>query len=76
MGSNGIQRRRLATIVKHQVWFAEAQAIFKDDDVLTIFDDSIDEERYIAIGVGSLERILSVVYTVRGGSVRRYENRK
>ena len=74
---------------KHRIRFAEAVTIFKDDWLLTILDESSDEERYLTVGRGSLGEILAVVYTVRGEKVRiiaarkatrrqsrEYENRK
>ena len=43
---------------KHRVRFAEAETIFRDENLLTQFDDAGDEERYIAIsGRDSLRRL-------------------
>ncbi len=61
---------------KHRVRFAEAETVFKDDSLLTIFDETSDEERYIAIGVGSSGEILYVVYTVRNEHIRTISARK
>ncbi len=57
-------------LLKHNVGFADATTIFDDDNILTILDETSDEERYIAIGLSSLARILLVVYTIRGESLR------
>jgi uncharacterized protein len=61
---------------KHRVRFAEARTIFKDSRLLTIFDETSDEERYIAIGHGSGGKILLAVYTVRGENLRLISARK
>ncbi|MDP9313484.1 MAG: BrnT family toxin, partial [Chloroflexota bacterium] len=41
--------------------------MFGDPDALTIFDDdhSIDEDRFITIGLSNRNRVLVVVYTER-----------
>ena len=61
---------------KHRVRFAEAETIFKDDNLLTLFDETGDEERFIAIGLGSQGEILYVVYTARGENIRLISARK
>ena len=61
---------------KHRIRFTEAVTIFKDDWLLTILDEIGDEERYIAVGRGSLGEILAVVYTVRGENIRVITARK
>ncbi len=61
---------------KHRVHFAEAETVFKDHSLLTLFDETSDEERYVAIGVGSLREILYVVYTVRNERIRIISARK
>ena len=56
---------------KHGVSFAEAEFVFFD--TLAIHDvdpDSIDEERFIAVGIGNSGLLLVVVYTMRGDAVR------
>lgn len=57
--------------LKHGVSFAEAELVFFD--LLAIHDvdpDAIGEERFIAVGMGNLGRLLVVVYTMRGGEIR------
>jgi uncharacterized protein len=61
---------------KHRVRFTEAETIFRDENLLTLFDDTSDEERYVAIGLGSLGEILYVVYTVRDEIIRLISARK
>jgi uncharacterized protein (DUF4415 family) len=43
---------------------------FEDDATLTLPDDEPYEERFIAIGMGSLGRVLVVVYTARDDRIR------
>lgn len=61
---------------KHGVRFAEAVTVFEDDAMLTMPDDSPDEERFVALGMGSLGRILVVIYAVRGARIRIISARK
>ncbi len=61
---------------KHGVRFAEAVTVFEDDAMLTMPDDNPQEERFVAIGMGSLGRILVVIYTARGDQVRIISARK
>jgi uncharacterized protein len=61
---------------KHGVRFAEAATIFEDDALLTMTEEHPYEERFIALGTGSLGRTLVVVYTVRGERLRIISARK
>jgi uncharacterized protein len=55
---------------KHGIDFADAVSVFSDDLAITISDDRFDEERFIAIGLDAMARILVVVYTLRGEEIR------
>ncbi len=55
---------------KHRVDFADAVTVFSDDLAITIADDHPDEERFVTVGMDALGRILVVVYTWRGESIR------
>ena len=61
---------------KHGVRFAEAATVFEDEAALTMADDEPDEERFVALGIGSMGRTLVVVYTVRGDHIRIISARK
>ncbi len=61
---------------KHGVRFAEAVTVFEDEGALTMSDDHPREERFVALGVGSLGRTLVVVYTTRGNCIRIISARK
>lgn len=63
-------------LAKHGVHFADAVTVFSDDRALTIEDDHPDEERFVTIGMDALGRILLVVYTFRGTSIRIISARK
>ena len=65
-----------ANLKKHKVDFADAVTIFSDDLAITIEDDDPDEERFVTIGIDALGRILVVVYTWRGESIRLISARK
>ncbi len=54
-------------------WYSRlGQIMFGDPDALTIFDDdhSIDEDRFITIGLSNRNRVLVVVYTEREPNIR------
>jgi uncharacterized protein len=59
-------------VIKHGVDFAEAKTVFADINSITIDDleHSIEEDRYIDIGISDRGRLLVVVYTERGNSIR------
>lgn len=57
---------------KHGVSFEEAATVFADPLSLTIVDDahSDREDRFVDIGESSSGRLLVVVYTERGETIR------
>ena len=63
---------------KHGVGFEEAITVFGDPQALTIFDEehSGQEDRYIDIGRSSSGRVIVVVYTEGGESIRMISCRK
>lgn len=63
---------------KHNVGFDEGKTIFNDPFLLTLpdMDDSVDEERYISIGLSDRDRILVLIHTDRQGIIRIISCRK
>jgi uncharacterized DUF497 family protein len=63
---------------KHRVGFDEATTVFSDPFSVTIHDPdhSVDERRYIDIGRSGKGRVLVVVYTERGSTIRIVSCRK
>ena len=62
---------------KHGISFADAVASLEDEGALTMRDPfSDDEERWVTMGRDVLGRVLVVVYTWRGESVRLISARK
>jgi uncharacterized DUF497 family protein len=57
------RNKAASNLQKHGVHFADAVAVFEDDQAVTVEDDAPDEERFITIGQDMLGRILVVVYT-------------
>jgi uncharacterized protein len=57
---------------KHGVTFGEATTVFVDQQSRTIPDPdhSFDEDRFITVGRSAMQRVLVVVHTERGDSVR------
>ena len=65
-------------IEKHQVSFDEAATVFDDPMFITVIDEehSIDEERYITIGLSKYGRLLLVAHTEREERIRIISARK
>lgn len=63
---------------KHRVSFEEAKTVFDDPMFITFIDEehSIDEERYITIGLSSRGRLLMVAHTDRQDQIRIISVRK
>jgi uncharacterized DUF497 family protein len=56
---------------KHGVDFADAATIFEDEMALTIEDpDAVGEHRFVSVGRNARGQILTVIYTLRGESIR------
>ena len=64
--------------IKHGVNFAEAKTVFAAPNSMTIADleHSIEEDRYIDIGISERGRLLVVVYTERGNLIRIISSRR
>ncbi|OQZ01583.1 MAG: hypothetical protein B6D35_02735 [Candidatus Brocadia sp. UTAMX2] len=67
-----------ANLKKHRVCFEEATTVFLDPFSMTIPDPdhSVEEQRFIDIGSSDKGRVLVVVYTERGSSMRIISCRK
>jgi len=63
---------------KHGVSFDEAKTVFNDPFSVTIYDPdySIDEDRYIDIGLSSKGRLIVVSYLERDEKIRIISSRK
>lgn len=63
---------------KHGVSFDEAKTVFSDPFSVTIYDPdhSIDENRYIDIGLSSKGRLIVVSYIEKGETIRIINSRK
>jgi len=58
-------------LAKHGVHFADAVAVFEDDLALTMRDPYFEnEERWITTGMDTLGRVVVVIYTWRGETIR------
>lgn len=57
---------------KHGITLEEARTVFGDPFTITIAgsEHSVDEDRYIDVGTSAAGRLLVVVYTERGSTVR------
>lgn len=61
---------------KHSVRFVDAITVFSDEYAITIEDDYPDEERFVTLGMDALGRVLLVIYTYRGKTIRIISARK
>lgn len=61
-----------ANVAKHGVSFEEAATVFGDPLALTFHDPdhSVGEKRWLTFGVSQTDRLLVVVHTERGRSIR------
>ena len=60
-----------SNLKKHRVSFADAEGVFYDPlSIHLLSSESEDEERFVAVGMDSIERILVVVYALRGEEIR------
>ena len=69
-------KKAISNLKKHGVDFADAITVLEDERALTISEDYPDEERFITIGMDSLNRVLVVVYTWRKNRIRIISARK
>jgi uncharacterized DUF497 family protein len=65
-------------LAKHSVSFEEAASVFGDPLALTFPDPdhSVGEKRWLTFGVSQSDRVLVVVHTDRGRSIRIISARK
>ena len=60
-----------SNLKKHGVSFADSEGVFFDPLAIHQPDpDAEDEERFVAVGMGSAGIILVIVYTLRGEEIR------
>jgi uncharacterized DUF497 family protein len=74
----GREEKAKANLKKHGVGFDEATTVFTESFSMTIHDPdhSADEQRFIDIGSSDEGRVLVVVYTERGSTIRIVSCRK
>ena len=58
--------------------FADATAVFEDEQALTVRDEvpAVDEQRFLTVGRDTLGRLLVVAYTWRENRIRIVSARK
>ena len=63
---------------KHGVSFEEAGTVFDDPLFITVLDEehSVDEERYITLGLSATGKLLLIAHTDRQGAIRIISARK
>jgi uncharacterized DUF497 family protein len=63
-------RKAASNVRKHGIYFTDAVLVLEDDRAITFREDAPDEERWVTIGMDAFARILVLVYTWRGNSIR------
>lgn len=65
-------RKAVSNERKHGVGFREATTVFDDSLSVTIADPdhSVDEERFLLLGLSNRRRLLVVAHSERGESIR------
>lgn len=69
-------RKARANVEKHGVAFADAVGALEDERALTWDDGNPSESRFVTIGIDYLARVVVVVYTWRGRTIRIISARK
>jgi len=61
------ERKNRRNRTKHRVWFEEVQSVFSDPHARLFYDPehSVEEDRFLLLGVSSAARILVVVHCYR-----------
>lgn len=71
------KRKAASNLLKHGVDFADAVSALEDEQALSMpAPASSSEDRFVAIGLDALGRVLVVVYTYRDDDVRLISARK
>ena len=72
------QAKARINVKRHRITFEEAKTVFEDPFSITILDTdhSLEEERYIDIGMSVNGRVLIVAYTERRTNIRIISCRK
>ncbi|MEH2359949.1 BrnT family toxin [Nostoc sp.] len=72
LGFEWHEKKAKENLKKHGISFEEAKTVFNDPFSITITDPnhSLDEERYIDIGLSLRGELLVVVYTERQSNIR------
>lgn len=71
-------RKAAANLVKHKISFDEAATVFGDPLGLIVPDPrhSMDEERFVLLGLSEAHHLLAVMFTDRGEAIRIISARK
>ena len=64
------ERKARTNLDKHGVDFADAATVLNDDLAILIHDEHEDEDRFVTIGKDVMDRLLVVVFTMRGERIR------
>jgi uncharacterized DUF497 family protein len=65
-----------SNLEKHGISFADSVEVLSDPYAITIEDQTSEEQLHITLGLDAIGRVLVVVYTWRGDSIRIISARK
>lgn len=70
--------KAIKNVERHRISFEEAATVFDDPMFITLIDEehSVDEDRYITIGLSCHGRLLMLAHTDREGRMRIISARK
>ena len=72
LGFEWDSNKAASNLERHRVSFEESTTVFDDPMFITLVDadHSVDEERYITIGLSNRGRVLVLAHTERQGRIR------
>ena len=77
MKIRGDPQKGEANLRKHKIRFSDAESVLFDPMALTIEDQILDQEkRYLSVGSDAFGRLLVIVYTYHGDTIRLISARK
>lgn len=70
------ESKRTQNLMKHEIDFVDAVGVLYDEEARTVEDPDSNEARWITLGADFLGRVLIVVWTERGSTIRIISARK
>lgn len=68
--------KAISNLRKHGIDFADAVTVLEDDRAVRIREETVEDARFVTIGMDTLARVLVVVYAWRDEKIRIISARK